>query len=58
MKTKIVRVFIVTTGQYDSYRIISIFSTRYRAKKFIRNHPDRDLVIENWQLNKPEPDMI
>lgn len=49
--TKDKRVYIVTTGEYDSYRIVAVCSTRYKVKKFVKWHKEKVLHIENWRID-------
>jgi len=60
-KTKYV--YLVTTGEYESYRIVRVFSSRYRAKQYVArkkkefddspfNHFSPDLHIERRALNE------
>lgn len=45
------KVYIVTAGNYSDYRILAVFSSRYRAKKFIKD-AGRGRV-ETWLLDEP-----
>ena len=48
-------VCIVTSGEYDSYRIIAVFSTKKLAKKYAAARKERDeyfhFYIEDWDVD-------
>jgi hypothetical protein len=58
----IMNIYVVTSGNYSDYGIRSIFSTRGKAKEFIKRETRNalyehyigdDYRIETWELDKP-----
>ncbi|MGC8605512.1 MAG: DUF7336 domain-containing protein [Desulfomonilaceae bacterium] len=56
------KVFVVTSGNYSDYGIRAIFSTRYKARQFIKREQRNaryehyigyDYRIETWEVDKP-----
>jgi len=53
-------IFIVTDGLYDSYSILAVFSSRYRANKYLKELPEEEKNytypprVEVYPLNPPQ----
>ena len=48
-------IYIITDGSYSDYHIVTVFSTRELAEKFIALYPDmNDDNIEEYELDKFE----
>jgi hypothetical protein len=50
------KVFVVTSGQYEDYRIVGVFSTEEKAEEFIQTQDDNDYDIEEYGIDELEPD--
>ena len=46
------KVYIVTSGDYDDYRIAEVFSTKEKAEEYIEYFGD-DYRIEEYNLDNP-----
>ncbi len=47
-------IFVLTTGDYSSYRIVGLCSSRYRARKalkFLENQNEHDVRVETFYLD-------
>lgn len=50
------KVYVVTEGEYSSYHILAVFSSRKLAQEYIetvRNHCWDDVRIEEYELDRP-----
>lgn len=57
------KVYVVTRGSYSDYSICAIFTSRYRAKKYIEAYEEHDTWvdfnrIETWELNPEDANLI
>lgn len=53
------KVYAVTSGWYSDYRVVAIFSTKTKAKDFIKAIPDSDYnKIEEYNVDPPASDLV